>query len=346
MRAGGCRVWPGHGGHGGREIAEAACRVVVALAFLLLTQPARAQDEGLPWFTGPLLVPTALTGGAGALWVQPYLFAGEGLGIASGGLSLRNQTTETTLNPQLLLGYGFTDQFEMQLDLQAIWSFEDGASSFGTGDTALEIHYQIFGDDPEGWRPAVRTDYLQYFPTGSYDELDAAKKGTDARGTGAWASVFALNLTKTFFLGDEHFLRPHLTVLWALPRDVDVRGLNTYGGGSGTDGTVDPGNAVTAYVSGEYSFNRHWAFAFDSTWTWVGATRFHGFAGSNPDGTPATVGMGSGYQITISPQVEYCIDADQGIVAGPWVTVAGHNTQSFVNFVVTYLVTFDVGTPW
>ena len=32
-------------------------------------------------FVDPLRVPTALTGGAGALWVQPYLFAGEGLGI-------------------------------------------------------------------------------------------------------------------------------------------------------------------------------------------------------------------------------------------------------------------------
>jgi len=339
-------VWSGHGGSGGREIAQAACHVAVALVFLLLAPPARAQDEGLPWFTGPLLVPTALTSGKGTLWLQPYLFLGEGVGITSGGLSLRKDSLETTLNPQLLVGYGFSDQFEMQLDLQALWNFEGGASSFGVGDTALELHYQIFGDDPSGWRPAMRADLVQYFPTGSYDELSATANGTDALGTGAWTSNLVLNFTKTFALGGDHFLRPHFTASWALPTDVDVRGLNTYGGGSGTDGRVDADSSLTFYVSGEYSFDRHWALAWDTTWTWVGATRFRGDPGTNPDGSTATVGSGSGYQITLSPQIEYCIDADQGIVAGPWLAVAGHNTQSFVNFVVTYVVTFDVGTPW
>lgn len=317
-------------------------------ALLCLAAAARAQesDEDLPWFTGPLLVPSAVMGGAGSLWLQPYLYAGEGVGIAAGGLTLRKATTETTINPQLLIGYGFSDEFEAQLDLQALSNFEDGASSTGVGDTALELHYLLLGENADTWRPALRLDYVQYFPTGSYDELQADANNTDARGTGAFASTVVLNLTKTFALGGDHYLRPDLSVAYAMPLDVHVRGLNTYGGAEGTDGTVNPGNSVTAFVSGEYSFTRHWGVALDTTYTYADASRFSGTAGVYPDGTPAEVGGGSGYQITVAPQLEYCIDADQGVVLGPWFTVAGRNTQNFVNLVVSYVVTFDVGTPW
>ena len=314
-----------------------------ALLCLASGSPAQEEDLGLPWFAGPLFNPTATMSGKGAFWLQPYLYVGEG--AAPGGISIRGPSTERTFNPQLLLGYGATDWLEFQLDTQAIWNVEDGASSVGVGDTGLEVHYLAVDENPQTWQPAVRLDYVQYFPTGSYDELQAKNAGTDARGTGAFTPVLLLNSTKTWALGGERFLRPHASFAYYLPLDTRVRGLNTYGGAPDTDGTVHVGNSIVTNLAVEYSITRHWALAFETTYTYVDGSRFTGFAGT--DGRmPASVGSGWGYQLTIAPDIEYCIDVDQGIVAGAWVAVASHNTQEFVDFVITYVVTFDVGTPW
>ena len=311
--------------------------------------PAAAQeadDDAPPWFTGPLLVPGATVDGTGNLFVQPYFSVGEGLGIYNNGLSARRSAVETTINVQLEVGYGFTENFDAQVDVQALWNGEDNASDGGAGDTQLELHYALTDDDPDGWSPAVRVDYVQVFPTGKFENLDPAKKGTDARGSGVFAPSVALNFMKTFHLGGEHFFRPDLSVNFSVPIDDRVHGLNSYGGGQGTDGIVHVGNSLTAYLSGEYSLTRHWALGFDSTYTYVYATTFSGNPGVNPDGSPADVGVSSAYQITFSPQLEYNFDGNQGLVLGPWFTVAGRDTEDFVSFVLSYATNFDVGTPW
>jgi hypothetical protein len=298
-------------------------------------------DDAPPWFTGPLLVPGATMLGAGGLLAQGYLYAGEGLGIYNNGLSARRTAVETTINGQLLLGYGFTDRFETQLDVQFIWNTDSGESAGGAGDTQLEFHYLIASDDASGWMPAVRADYIQVFPSGEFEELDAAKNGTDALGSGTWAPTLALNFTKTFHLGGEHFLRPDVSIIYSMPLDRRVHGLNVYGGGQGTDGTLDPGNALTGYLSGEFSFTRNWAVGFDSTYTYVDSTTFTGNPGLNPDGSVAMVGTNSSYQITLSPQLEYNFDSEQGIVLGPWFTLTGRNAEQFFSFVISYAIEFD-----
>lgn len=323
-------------------------RAVLALlgAALLAANGASGGDASPePWFTGPLLVPGTSVAGRGGGWLQPYLSIGEGLGVYNNGLSVRGQAPETTLNFQLLAGYGITDQLEVQLDTQVLWNHEGSASSAGFGDTAIELHWLFFDEDPGGWRPALRGDYVQAFPSGRYDRLDPAASGTDIRGSGSFAPSLAVNLTKTFHLGGHHFLRPAASVIYTLPLDVRVRELNAYGGGQGTDGTVHPGNAWILYLSGEYSLTRHWAVALDTTYAYADAWHFTGDPGVQADGTPASVGVPAGYQITVSPQLEYNFDDSQGIVLGPWVTVAGHHTQQFFTFVVTYAVSFDVPLP-
>jgi len=303
-------------------------------------------DEKPPWFTGPLLVPGAEVIGRGTLLLQPYLYGGEGLGIYNNGLSARHTAVETTINPQLLLGYGITDDFDVQLDLQTMWNNDNGAGDFGIGDTQLELHYAVAEDGDGGWLPAIRVDYVQIFPTGEYERLDPAKNGTDGRGSGVFASSLGINFMKTFHLGGEHFLRPDLSVIYSIPLADTVHGLNVYGGGAGTDGTIHPGNAVTAYFSGELSLTRRWAVGFDSTYSYVDAARFTGNPGVNPDGTPAEVGFFSSYQITLSPQLEYNFDSKQGLVAGPWFTLVGRNSDDFFSFVVSYAAEFDLPTPW
>lgn len=323
-----------------------AVRVLMALLALSSSMtPATAQDDGdddkPPWFTGPLLVPGAQVVGAGGLYFQPYFYVGEGLGIYNNGLSARRTAVEKTLNLQLATAYGITERFEVQVEAQVLWNGDNGESDAGAGDTQLELHYALADDDPDGWMPAVRADYVQIFPTGEFENLDASRNGTDARGSGSFAPTFQLNFMKTFHLGGDHFFRPDVSLIASVPLDGQVHGLNVYGGGDGTDGTVHPGNAVTAYVSGEYSLTRHWAIGFDSTYTYVDATHFTGNPGVNPDGTPAEVGVNSSYQITLSPQLEYNFDGHQGLVMGPWFTVVGKGSEDFLSFVISYAVEFD-----
>lgn len=319
--------------------------LVMALLALSCGVPAMAQDDTEedkpPWFTGPLLVPGAQVVGAGGLYFQPYFYVGEGLGIYNNGLSARRSAVETTLNLQLVSAYGITDDLEVQLEAQVLWNEDNSKSDAGAGDTQLELHYAVADDDPGGWRPAVRVDYVQIFPTGKFENLDPALNGTDARGSGSFAPTFQLNFMKTFHLGGEHFFRPDLSLSMSLPLDGQVHGLNVYGGGNGTDGTIHPGNAFTAYVSGEYSLTRHWAVGFDSTYTYVDATHFSGNPGVNADGTPAEVGVVSSYQITLSPQLEYNFDSRQGLVLGPWFTVVGKGSEDFLSFVISYATEFD-----
>ena len=327
------------------SLAAICLSVLLALAAPGAAQDANDDDKP-PWFTGPLLVPGAEMFGAGGLYLQPYYSLGDGLGVYNHNLSTRRNAVDTALDMQLILGYGFTDSFEVQVDAEAVWNNEQDADDFGAADTQLELHYLVIAENPENWTPALRVDYVQLFPTGTYQRLDPAKRGTDALGSGTFAPSLVLNLTKTFHLGGEHFFRPDASLLFAFPLPTRVHGLNTYGGGSGTDGTVDAGNAFTGYLSGEYSLTRNWALAFDSTYTYIDITRFTGSPGVNPDGTPAEVGVPSGYQITFSPQIEYNLDSNQGLVMGPWFTVIGKDTEDFLTFVVSYAAEFDLPPLW
>lgn len=321
------------------------------LCWLLLAAfaaAARADDDEdkPPWFTGPLLVPGASMIGAGGILTEGYVYAGDGLGVYNHGLSTRKDAVDTSVSGELLLGYGFTDRFETQLDLTFLWNTEGGAADGGIGDTSLEFHYLVTPEDEESWMPAVRLDYVQLFPTGEWEDLSPTKNGTDALGAGTFAPSLALNFMKTFHLGGAHFFRPDFSFVYSVPLDRHVTGLNAYGGGTGTDGTLQPGDSITAYFSGELSLTKNWAVAFDSAYSYVDATRFTGNPGVNPDGTPAVVGVGSSYQISFAPQLEYNFDSEQGIVLGPWFTISGRNSEDFVSFVIAYAAEFDTPPLW
>jgi hypothetical protein len=72
----------------------------------------------------------------------------------------------------------------------------------------------------------------------------------------------------------------------------------------------------------------------DATYLTVAASPFQGTAGSNADGSPASVGSLPSQQVTLAPAIEYNFSEHWGLIAGMWFTVHVHNTSNFVSGVI------------
>ena len=113
---------------------------------------------------------------------------------------------------------------------------------------------------------------------------------------------------------------------------MNVQGFNAYGGGFGTVGRAEPGSVTSWTLSGEYAVTRHVAVALDMSFQIINASHFSGSPGVSASGAPPSVGKGYSNLITLAPALEYSWNENLGIIAGPWMSLTGRNTQEFFGF--------------
>jgi hypothetical protein len=114
---------------------------------------------------------------------------------------------------------------------------------------------------------------------------------------------------------------------------VHVAGLNAYGGGKGTRGTVRPGNIFSTDLGIEISITQRWVFCTDFVYKAVNPTKFHGV-------TTVPVGIGSSDNLSIAPGFEYSWNPNLGVLAGAWFSVYGRNSANFVSGIVSVSYAF------
>ena len=168
--------------------------------------------------------------------------------------------------------------------------------------------------------------------------MSPSKLGTDATGSGAYGTGFSLNFQKNFnsiFRRDLDPTKYHPFLFrWSFAYTINsrtkVKGVNAYGGASGTDGTVKVGNNFTSIFAWEFSLTKRWVFATDWQYT---ATAPSKFSGNN---IGAVVGTPGNQNWSVAPAIEYNLNGKFGALGGAWFSLTGRNSSAFVAWLVSF----------
>lgn len=289
----------------------------------------------LPWFTGPLLAPSGHVIPVGHANIEPYVFANVNTGFYDSHWSSHDTKNFYNVNTQIPIQVGILPRVDFAFDPQFSWNHIDGASHWAYNDMPFAFDLQLYYDTPDKWTPAIKLSFRAVAPLGKYQKLDPKDKGTDAGGGGTWSPGIGLTFSNLLHFTGVHFLASRLAFSYSVPNSVHVKGLNAYGGGHHTYGTVYPGPSFSADLGLEYTLARHWALALDVLYVHSNHTRFSGHKGKT-DGVTNVIGAPSSEQFSLAPAIEYNFNNNYGIIAGVWFSVAGRNTAEFINGVVAF----------
>jgi len=304
------------------------------------TQYKHALEMFNPWYAGPLLTGSASMMPPGMANIQPYLFVTDNFAVYDKARNVVNVPDLWNINPQFIIQTGITSWCDIAATVQTTTNSRHSSQSTFFGDSTISLGFQLLKQGL--WVPGVKLGINETFPTGRYQNLKASRNGTDSTGGGSYVTGIALKFGKLVFWSYKHPMNLRLTMTYNVPTTVHVHGLNSYGGGIGTNGKVRPGNNFNASLGIEYSFTQRWVLANDLVYQVGARTKFNGKLGTNPDGTPAAVGGNSNDQLSIAPAIEYNPTPNLGILGGAWVTVYGRNASDFVSGIISVTYTFNI----
>ncbi len=303
-----------------------------------------------PWFTGPLLTPSAAVVTGGNFNLEPYLYVDSIFGSYDSSGHTQSEPHFTQVNMQVSIQLGLNRWMDLVIIPQMYWNHVDGAKSLEMGDTVMGFDFQLLSASYSNWAPNIKLAIRESIPTGNYQNLNASKNGTDASGTGSYSTTAGLVFSRLFHLYRTHFLSVRFSSSFTYHAPTFVHELNTYGGGTSTRGWIYPGNTYLLLLGLEYNLTKHWALAMDVAALWNNKTRFSGekgfVAGTNLPAsvvrrfgkffnlTESSIGSSSSRQFSLAPAVEYLFNPSVGMIAGVWFTIAGRNTSQFANGVV------------
>lgn len=294
----------------------------------------KPEKEPIPWLVGPLLTPSGHTIPNGHFNIEPYEYVTTNYGV----YDQHWHTHESRHNfynllSQISVQVGMPANLDFTFVPQWSWNHIDGASHWVLNDMPWGFDYQIVSDKPGKWWPAIKLQLRANFPFGKYQKLDPNDKGTDIGGTGSWLPGFGIVMSHLYWWGGHIFFAPRFNVQYTIPNAVHVKGLNAYGGGHHTHGTVYPGQQLQFLFGFEISLSQRWAIAGDIDYLHVSKTRFKGHKGKTK-GVTNKIGLPSSEQLSIAPGIEYNWSAYVGIIAGAWFSVAGRNQLEFATAIV------------
>lgn len=293
-----------------------------------------------PFYAGPLLAPSASTVPKGKVNLQPYFYWTRTYGTYNHSWHKVRTRSALQFTFQSIQQVGITDFMDFTTVVQANYNRKQNQHYFSYGDTGAKFGFQLLREIMEKPVPNCKFTVGMIFPTGRYQHLGSNHLGLDSNGAGTYSTQFSLNFQKDFNhflifkkdLDPKHFhpvsLRWSFTYL--ISPKTKVSGINTYGGGPGTKGTVKPGNNFNSIFAWEYSFNQHWVFATDWLYTITPRSKFFG------NSAGAQVGVPSNQNFSVAPAIEYNLNGNFGVLAGAWFSLTGRNSSAFVTGIFTF----------
>lgn len=281
-----------------------------------------------PWYTGPLVTPSASMMPPGSANIQPYLFVtGSWAAYNSERHAVSRQDNVYSVQVTPPMQVGVTDTMDFVLSPAAVVNWQAGHNGGGFNDLSTTIGFPILRQTL--YLPGMKFTIAESFPTGKYQDLSTNGLGLNATGSGAYATTFGFAISKVIWWTYPYPMNVRSFVGYTISTDVDVSDFNSYGGGFGTDGTVSPGNKLTADFGMEVSFTQRWVFALDVVYVAANQTTFHGNPGLNADGTIASVGNPYNDNLSLAPAIEYNWNENLGILWGVQFSVYGRNSSVF-----------------
>lgn len=285
-----------------------------------------------PWFTGPLLTPTANVVPKGHYNIQSYVFLTNTYGHYDANWKKQSM-------PHLFIGsfvvdvqFGLSKICDFQFNPILLYKHQENIQAWAFGDIPISLGFQLYKSIPT--RPTIKLRLLANLPTGKYQNLNLNKKGLDAGGLGGYFPGISLVMGRTFQMGCSQFLATRLNLSYHFPTPVHVKGLNAYGGGPQTKGSVFPGQFFVSLLGLEWSFTQHFVLACDVEYAHFNKTRFKGKKG-HLNGIPHLIGSSSKEQLSLAPAIEYNFNQNIGIIAGCWFTMAGRNIPAFASGIIS-----------
>lgn len=287
-----------------------------------------------PWYTGPLITPSASMMAPGYASLQPYIYLTDT--YASFDEDRKSVTVPNRFQLQaipILVQVGITPSFDAQVIMSAVSNWSQDHHGGGFQDISARLGFLIAKQ--QLYTPQVKFAIGQKFPTGKYNHLNSNGLGLDSTGSGSWATTFNLMFGKLLLWDTLHPLNTRLALGYTIYTPVHVKNFNTYGGGFGTKGTVFPGNSFNADLGLELSISQRWVIALDSVYNCTNRTHFHGSRGLTSSNSKASVGKGYSDQLSFAPAVEYNFSDKIGLIGGAWFSVYGRNSSNFVSGILS-----------
>ena len=281
-----------------------------------------------PWFTGPLIAPSAFTVTPGHFTLQAYLDSFVDIGVYDSHWQPQERPNFYNTNLRLRIKAGIAKWLDAQITSQASHQETQGKNSTGFNDLLFAFNIQLLTFKMEDPWPALKLVLHTSIPSGKYQQLNPSLKMTDARGTGCWYPEAALVASKVWNLSDIHYLEVRLFTAYRMGVPTSVRGLSVYGGDISTRGTAYPGNIFVVDGAIECNFTKNFAFACDIYY--LHRNRSH-FSGSTL--TAAT--QPSREQWSLAPALEYNWSKNLGVIGGVWFSLAGRNGPQFINGILS-----------
>lgn len=300
----------------------------------------KAEEMFNPWYTGPLITPSATVAPLGTFSTQPYLYVIDTFGSYDKQRKFQKsqQGSQISVNPVggPLLQFGLTPFTDLTISGGGAMNWQDGSFGGGYGDTSVGVGFCFIKQSL--YVPGIKFSVKELFPTGTYQHLSSNGLGLGATGGGAYRTSFSLAIAKIVFWSYKHPMNLRLFFSYSIPTCVSVKGFNAYGGGFGTRATVHPGNIFAADFGIEYSITQRWVLALDVAYENRNQVKYIGNPGKNADGSPAALGTGYKDNLSLAPAIEYNFHENFGILWGAWFSVYGRNSSAFAGgiFSVTY----------
>ncbi len=286
-----------------------------------------------PWFTGPLLAPSAKTVYPGHVKFQPYFENTIKLARYDSSWQLQSRKQFYTGMLRVKTKVGLLDRLDFQFTPRVILEKTQGQQSINFGDLPIGLNIQVLRPKTQEEGPFVKLLLRANIPTGDYQDLNTHKERTDMTGSGSWFPGGGFSFSNLWHFSKRHFLEFRLVSEYRFGVPVSVKGLNAYGGEKGTKGRVFPGNRF--YVNGavQYSFTQRWAFACDFIYSHSGRNRFSGKKGD-------LIKKASSDLFSLAPAIEYNWSQRFGAIAGVWFSLAGRNADLFINPMLSFTAYF------
>lgn len=299
----------------------------------------KAKEMINPWYTGPLLAPSSNIVPAGMYNMQPYLFVTDTYAVFDEHGHSHSVPDKLQYKVADVFQFGLTSWMNGVFTPQFINNRRSGHTGAMFGDTTVGLNIALYKETL--YYPGVVFAVAELFPTGRYQQLNPRKGGVDATGGGSYQTSFSFNFGKVIWWWfPKHPMRFRLSLQYNIPSNVHVKGINSYGGGMGTSGTVHPGDTFSSDFGYECTLTQNWVAALDIVYSYSLKTRFSGRTGLDSLGHPNVVGGPFNDNLSFAPAIEYNINPNHGFIGGVWFSPWGRNSTKFISGVLSYVATW------
>lgn len=315
-----------------------------------------------PWFTGPFFAEPGQTVPRGHInaYIQTSHMESNAIYNQGWHQEATPRSTSTQISPQFM--YGLSDKFDIQYTAFYVINQNQQIAYEHIGDTTIMLGYQALTQS-KNW-PNLRVTIQQTIPTGLYNNLSASYNGTNVTGLGSNQTALGFNFDYLTKFTESHYLNMLLNLWYSHAGDVDVRGINAFGGTRLTRGRITPGDSLLLDIATELSLTQQWVAVLEGVYIYQQASRFNGVIGDRINDDPVligkhgkarrfaasphrlfpnrhnigndTIGNGTLDEFTLTPAIEYNFSENYGVIAGIWFTVAGKNTPVFATPMIMF----------